>query len=58
MTTYCPGIDSGLATNLSRLLTTQVFVTPVSQLLGITPVLGFLLTGALIGPCEHIVRSA
>ena len=31
-------------------LAASVFVTPVSQLLGITPVLGFLLTGALIGP--------
>ena len=32
-------------------LAASVFVTPVSQLLGITPVLGFLLTGAIIGPC-------
>ena len=31
-------------------LAASVLVTPAAQLLGITPVLGFLLMGALIGP--------
>jgi len=45
---------SAIGKDLVIFLAASVFVTPLSQLLNITPVLGFLVVGAAIGPCASV----
>lgn len=49
------GVETGLVLeslgrDLLVFLAASVFVTPVSKKVGITPILGYLLIGALLGP--------